>query len=241
MAAKTKIKLPTLQELADAGVHYGHRTRRWHPKMDEFIYDSREGIHIIDLPKTLDRLERAATFLQEQTKNGAQVLIVGTKRQAAETVEKLAQDNGIRHITVRWPGGLLTNFDNIKKTIRRYEELADQLKSKTRLDELSTRDKYRLIKEKDRLHKIVGGLVGMEKRPDLIIVIDPRREKTAVAEARKTHTPTIGIIDTNGDPGEVDYPIPGNDDALKSIEVLLGTLISAIKQPDTKAELSDKE
>ncbi len=229
MATTKGTTLPTLEDLAQAGVHFGHRTRQWNPKMQEYIYGVLDGVHIIDLEKTLNALKEATEYLSKRKKENATIVIVGTKRQAAPVVKSLAQEAGLFYVTERWPGGLITNFDNIHEAIVRYEELIKQMEDKEYVDSLTTKQKYINLKEIERSSKLFGGLKGITQKPDTLIVVDPRREKSAVHEANITDTPVVAIVDTNTNPQEVTYPIPGNDDALKSIEILLTTLVNALK------------
>jgi small subunit ribosomal protein S2 len=222
--------LPSLEEMYEAGVHFGHRTRRWHPKMKPFIYGIKEGVHLINLEKTYSQLEKALDLINRSEKEDLKpILLVGTKRQAAMVVKKLAQEHSLPYITDRWPGGLITNFDSIKKTIQRYIDIVAKIADTKVMAGLNNKSKFELLKEKARLEKVVGGLVQIEREPRLIILVDPKREKTAVHEARITNTKTIAIVDTNTDPSLVDIAIPANDDALRSIELILNSLIAGIK------------
>lgn len=234
--------LPTIEELAEAGVHFGHRTRQWNPKMKPFIYGVREGIHIVNLEKTLDQLKACTEFINEASKAGACVVIVGTKRQAAPVVREVAQKAGVHFIAERWPGGLITNFDNIKKAIDHYDELRTQLANTEAVKTMGAKKKFALIKEVERLGKIFAGLVGIKTAPNLIVVVDPRREKTAVAEARRSKAKIVGIVDTNTDPSVVDYPVAANDDAIKSVEIVLTAITQAIHTTNaSKAETSSNK
>ncbi|MCA9391919.1 30S ribosomal protein S2 [candidate division WWE3 bacterium] len=222
-------KLPTLEEMMEAGVHFGHRTRQWNPKMSEYIYGKLEGIHIINLEKTQEKLQQAVDLLSESLDKDATIVFVGTKRQAAPVVKAVAEDAGVFYITERWPGGLVTNFKTIQSAVKKYEELLEKINDKAYMESVSTKQKYILLKEAERQGKIFKGLQGLEKKPDVLVVIDPRREKTAIAEARKANLPIISIVDTNTDPDMVTHPIPANDDALRSIELILNTLGDSIK------------
>ena len=234
--------LPTIEELAEAGVHFGHRTRQWNPKMKPFIYGVREGIHIINLEQTLMQLKDCTAFISEASKAGACVVIVGTKRQAAPVVREVAQNAGVHFIAERWPGGLITNFSNIKKAIDHYDELRNELADTEAVKSMGAKKKFALIKEVERLGKIFAGLVGIKSAPNLIIVVDPRREKTAVAEARRSKAKIVGVVDTNTDPSVVDYPVAANDDAIKSVEIVLTAITKSIHKPDSgKAESASKK
>ena len=216
-----------LEELLAAGVHFGHQTRKWHPKMKPYIFGKREGFHIIDLVKTKEQLEEAISFLQKTVEEEKAIVFVGTKRQAAAVVEAQAKKAGVSYITNRWIGGILTNFESIQKTLQRLGNYEKRLKDAA-FEKLSTRDKFKLKKEYARSQILVGGIANLEKRPDLLIIVDPGFEKSAVSEANTAGIPIIALMDTNSDPTKIEIPIPGNDDALKSIEIILGLLTEAI-------------
>ncbi len=220
--------VPTLEEMLEAGVHFGHQTRKWNPKMNQFIFDAREGVHIINLEATYRQLQEALKFIKDKITPQTPVIVVGTKRQAAPVIKRIAVKKGLHYVINRWPGGLITNFENIRKPIQTYQELVEATSDTKQLEKLPTRRRYQLLKERDRHAKVYEGLVGLEHPPELLIVVDPRREQTAVQEARKKGIPTIGIVDTNTDPTLVDIPIPANDDALRSIELLLESLANAV-------------
>ena len=221
--------MPSLEQMLEAGVHFGHQTRRWHPRMKKFIFDAREGIHIINLEETYKQLENVIEVLSEKSAAGEQIVFVGTKKQAAPVVKRIAEETGIHYVINRWPGGLMTNFDNIRHAIERYQELDEFTKDEAKTKTVSTKEKFLRIKERDRLGKVVEGLRGLETPPTVLVIIDPRKESTAVSEAKKAHAVTIGIVDTNTDPNLVDFPIPANDDALKSIELILTALADVVK------------
>ena len=229
-----KTTLPTLEEMMAAGVHFGHRTRQWNPKMGKYIFGTLEGIHIIDLEKTYEQLENAIKFLEEKDPEKATIVFVGTKRQAAPVIAQIAGETGAYYITDRWPGGLITNFDNIRKAIEHYEELITQKEDTEKFEKLNNKDRFALLKEIDRLGKIFGGLRGLNRKPNILIIIDPRREKTALLEAQKGKATTISMVDTNSDPTGIDCPIPANDDALRSIETVLRPLADAASTKVTK-------
>ncbi len=215
-----------LKALVEAGVHFGHQTSRWNPKMRPYIYGARGGIHIIDLDKTAQLFKRAYHFVVEQVARGGHVLFVGTKRQAAEVVEEEASRAGQFYVTGRWLGGTLTNFRTVKKGIDRLREL-EEMEQGGELDRLSKKDALRLQREKEKLEKFLGGIKMMNGLPAVLFVVDPTHEHIAVREGRKLHIPVIALIDSNGDPDLVDYPIPGNDDAIRSIKLVTSRLADA--------------
>lgn len=233
------MELPTLEEMLEAGVHFGHQTKKWNPQMAPYIYTAREGIHVIDLAITQEKLQEAVDFLQKITQSGKPILFVGTKRQAAPVIKEQAQRANVFYSSERWIGGLITNFQNIRKTIARLEELDRVLADAEQVKDLSTRKKYVLIKEQEKLEKIAGGLRGLTEPPATLFVVDPKREQTPVHEADLKEIPVVALLDTNTDPTGIDYPIPGNDDAIHSIELVTKTLADAIievreKAPSTK-------
>lgn len=215
-----------MKQLLECGVHFGHQTRRWNPKMKPYIFTERNGIYIIDLQKTVKGLERAYDFVREVAKNGGSVLFVGTKRQAQDPIRDEAIRCGQFFINQRWLGGLLTNFATIRKRVNRMIELQA-------MDEDGTINKYpkkeiiQLRKEREKLEKYLSGIKEMRELPDALFIIDPRRETIAVLEARKLDIPVIAIVDTNCDPEMITYPIPGNDDAIRAIELIVGLMASA--------------
>lgn len=222
------MELPTLEEMLEAGVHFGHQTKKWHPQMAPYIYTAREGIHVIDLAITQEKLGEAVEFLQKLASEDKPILFVGTKRQAAPVIAKQAQRANVFYSSERWIGGLITNFKNIRKTIARLEELDEVLADAEQVKDLSTRKKYELIKEQEKLEKIAGGLRGLTKPPAALYVVDPKREQTPVHEAQLKEIPIVALLDTNTNPSGIDYPIPGNDDALRSIELVTKTLADGI-------------
>ena len=222
------VQLPTLEEMATAGVHFGHRTRQWNPKMEEYIYDVLDGIHLINLEKTQAQLQQAIDFLVVEKAGQKNVVFVGTKRQAAPIIRRVAENTNSYYVADRWPGGLITNFKSVGDAIRSYEELSAKMEDPIYLETLSSKEKSVILKKLERLNKIFAGLKGLTQPPDIIIAVDPRRERTAIAEAKLKGLTTIGIVDTNTDPSLVDYPIPANDDALKSIELILNTLANTL-------------
>jgi small subunit ribosomal protein S2 len=215
-----------MKELLEAGVHFGHQTRRWNPKMKEFIFGERNGIYILDLQKTHRMLQEALLFVQNLAGQGRTILFVGTKRQAQEAVAEEAQRCGMPYVTERWLGGLLTNFVTIRRSLDRLKDL-EAMSTDGRHDRLTKKEVAHLEKERMKLEKSLSGVKGMKTVPDAVFVIDTRKEAIAVAEARKLKIPVVGIVDTNCDPDEVDYVIPGNDDALRAIRLFAGRLADA--------------
>ncbi len=213
--------------LLEAGVHFGHQTKRWNPKMAEFIFTSRDDIHIIDLDKTVQKLEEAYSALYEACKDGGKALFVGTKKQAQEVSKEEATRCGGYYVTERWLGGTLTNFKTIKERINRLAEI-EKLESEGKFELLPKKEVAKLQKEYNKLNNILGGIRDMKKLPQAVIVTDPRIEINAIREARRLNIPVFGIVDTNSDPDDVDYVIPGNDDAVRSVKVLLGVLANAV-------------
>jgi len=217
----------TIRELLEAGVHFGHQTRRWSPKMKDYIFGERNGIYIIDLQKTHRLLNEALQHVQDLAAQGRTVLFVGTKRQAQEAVAEEAQRCGMPYVTERWLGGLLTNFVTIRRSLERTREI-EMVLSEGRGEQRTKKELARLEKERARLEKNLKGVRGMKATPDAVFVIDTRKEAIAVREARKLKIPVIGIVDTNCDPDEVDFVIPGNDDALRAIRLFAGRMADAV-------------
>jgi len=217
----------TMKELLEAGVHFGHQTKRWNPKMKEYIFGERNGIYIIDLQKTFRLLQDALQHVQELAAQGRIILFVGTKRQAQEAVAEEAQRCGMPYVNERWLGGLLTNFVTVRKSLDRLKEL-EMVAGDVRQERLTKKELARLEKERLKLEKNLLGIKGMKSVPDAVFVIDTRKEAIAVKEARKLKVPVIGIVDTNCDPDEVDYVIPGNDDALRAIKLFAGRMADAV-------------
>jgi small subunit ribosomal protein S2 len=219
-----------IKELLEAGVHFGHQTRRWNPKMKQYIFGERNGIYIIDLQKTHRLLQDALQFVQELAAQGKNVLFIGTKRQAQEAIAEEAKRCGMPFVTERWLGGLLTNFVTVRRSLERLRELEMTLTGpqEAQRERLTKKELAHLEKERQRLEKNLTGIKGMKSVPDAVFVIDTRREAIAVAEARKLKVPVIGILDTNSDPDEVDVPIPGNDDALRAIRLFAGKVADAV-------------
>lgn len=217
----------TLKELLEAGVHFGHKTQKWNPKMKKYIFGERQGIFIIDLQKTMAEFEKAYQYLKEAAANGKNILFVGTKKQAQSIIAEESERCKISYVDKRWLGGTLTNFGIIKNSIKQLKEFKDK-EEKGEFSGLSKKALAQINKEKARLEKSFGGIRNMDERPDIILIIDPVKEKTALTEARKVGIFTIGIIDTNGDPDLLDLCIPGNDDAIRSIKLLVNRIADAI-------------
>ncbi len=217
----------TMKELLEAGVHFGHQTKRWNPKMKDFIFGERNGIYIIDLQKTHRLLQDALQYAQDLAAQGRSLMFVGTKRQAQEAIAEEAQRCGMPYVNERWLGGLLTNFVTIRKSLDRLREL-ESMSTDGRHDRLTKKEVAQLEKERGKIEKNLKGIKGMKNVPDAIFVIDTRKEQIAVQEARKLKIPVIGIVDTNCDPDEVDYVIPGNDDALRAIKLFAGRMADAV-------------
>ncbi|GAB6932236.1 MAG TPA: 30S ribosomal protein S2 [Calditerricola sp.] len=217
----------SMKQLLEAGVHFGHQTRRWNPKMKKYIYTERNGIYIIDLQKTVRKMEEAYNFVRELAANGGTILFVGTKKQAQDSVREEAERCGMFYVNQRWLGGTLTNFQTIRKRIERLHEL-EQMETDGTFDVLPKKEVIRLRKEKQRLEKFLGGIKGMKSLPDAVYIIDPRKEKIAVAEARKLGIPIVAIVDTNCDPDEIDYVIPGNDDAIRAVRLITSKIADAV-------------
>ena len=217
----------SMKQLLEAGVHFGHQTRRWNPKMSEYIYVERNGIHIIDLQKTVKKLEESYDFIREISANGGEVLFVGTKKQAMDSVREEAVRCGMPFVNARWLGGMLTNFGTIQKRIKRLEQLKT-MESDGTFALLPKKEVIKLNLEREKLEKFIGGIAGMKKHPAALFIVDPRKEKIAVAEAKRLGIPIVAIVDTNCDPDEVDYVIPGNDDAIRAVRLIAGAMADAI-------------
>ena len=219
----------SMKQLLEAGVHFGHQTRRWNPKMNEYIFCERNGIHIIDLQKTVGKLEDAYNFVRGLAEKGETVLFVGTKKQAAETVKEEAERSGMYYVNARWLGGMLTNFKTMRTRIDRLAQLKKMQEDGT-FDMLPKKEVIKLMGEMEKLEKYLGGVKTMTKLPGALFVVDPRKEHNAIAEARKLHIPIVAIVDTNCDPDEVDYVIPANDDAIRAIRLISATMANAVQE-----------
>ncbi|MFH1190588.1 MAG: 30S ribosomal protein S2 [Candidatus Omnitrophota bacterium] len=216
-----------IKQLLEAGVHFGHQTKRWNPKMKKFIFGARSGIYIIDLEKTEECINAARDFLMEITSKGEFILFVGTKKQAQEVIKQEAIRSGMYYVTDRWPGGMLTNFATIKKSINRLKDI-EKMRIDGTFEKLTKKEVARLEKELTKLNKNFSGIVLMERMPKAVFVVDTKKEETAVREARRLGIPIIGLIDTNSNPSFIDYPIPGNDDATKSIRTVVSIIADTI-------------
>jgi small subunit ribosomal protein S2 len=225
--ARTALKVPTAEQLLEAGVHFGHLKRRWYPKMAPYIYTVKEGVHVFDLYKTQELLKNAANFLREVVAKGGKVLFVGTKRQAQEIVAREASRVGAFYLNKRWVGGLLTNFDSVKKNIVKMEDLEKKINEKS-LSQYTKKEQLLAARELAKLESDIGGLKGMRELPQALVLASAKSEEIAAAEARHREIPLVGIVDTNADPSKVNYPIPGNDDAAASIEIIIKTLADAV-------------
>jgi small subunit ribosomal protein S2 len=216
-----------MKQLLEAGVHFGHQTRRWNPKMAPYIFTDRNGIYIIDLQKTVRKIEEAYNFVRNLAAEGGTILFVGTKKQAQESVKEEAERCGMFYVNQRWLGGMLTNFQTIRRRIERLHEL-ERMEADGTLAVLPKKEVAELMHEKERLQKFLGGIKNMRKLPDAVFIIDPRKERIAVAEARKLKIPIVAIVDTNCDPDEIDYVIPGNDDAIRAVRLLTSKIADAV-------------
>ena len=217
----------SMKQLLEAGVHFGHQTRRWNPKMAKYIFTERNGIYIIDLQKTVKKADEAYAFMRSVAEEGKSVLFVGTKKQAQEAIKEEALKADMYFVNERWLGGMLTNFQTIQKRIARLKELETMEQDGT-FDVLSKKEVLSLRKEMEKLEKYLGGIKDMDKLPGALFIVDPRKERIAVAEAHKLHIPIVAIIDTNCDPDEIDYVIPGNDDAIRAVKLITGRMADAV-------------
>ena len=216
-----------MKQLLEAGVHFGHQTRRWDPRMAEYIFQARNGIHIIDLQKASKKIDEAYEFIKEQVEEGKTVLFVGTKKQAQECMKEAAIKSGMFYVDQRWLGGMLTNFDTIQKGIQRLKDLETMEQDGT-FDVLPKKEVIILKKEMEKLEKNLGGIKEMDKLPGVIFLVDPKKERIAILEAKKLGIPTVGIVDTNCNPEDLDYPIPGNDDAIRAVKLIADVMANAV-------------
>jgi small subunit ribosomal protein S2 len=230
----------TMKNLLEAGVHFGHQTRRWNPKMAPYIFTERNGIYIIDLQKTVKKVEQAYNFIREISSEGGEVLFVGTKKQAQEAVESEAKRCNMPYVNQRWLGGMLTNYKTIKKRIDRLHELG-KMEEDGIFEILPKKEVIQLKHEEERLEKFLGGIKNMEKMPDAIFIVDPRKERIAVKEAEILGIPVIAIVDTNCDPDEIDLVIPGNDDAIRAVELLTETMANAVLEGRQGEQIEEVE
>ncbi len=228
----------TMKSLLEAGVHFGHQTRRWNPKMAQYIFTERKGIYIIDLQKTVKLVDEAYDFVKNLVANGGEILFVGTKKQAQEAIESEAKRCGMHYVNQRWLGGMLTNYKTIRKRIDRLHEL-EKMEEDGVFEILPKKEVIKLKHERERLEKFLGGIKNMNKLPDALFVVDPRKEKIAVSEARILGIPVVAIVDTNCDPDEIDYVIPGNDDAIRAVKLLTETIANAVLEGKQGEQFED--
>jgi small subunit ribosomal protein S2 len=230
----------TMKQLLESGVHFGHQTRRWNPKMGQYIFTERNGIYIIDLQKTVRKMEEAYNFVRDISSQGGILLFVGTKKQAQETVQEEAERCGMYYVNSRWLGGTLTNYETIRKRIQRLREL-EQMEEDGTFTVLPKKEVMQLRAQKDKLERFLGGIKDMPGLPHAIYVVDPRKERIAVAEAKKLGIPVIAIVDTNCDPDEADYVIPGNDDAIRAVRLITSRLADAVLEGRQGEQMAEAE
>ena len=216
-----------MKQLLEAGVHFGHQTRRWDPRMAEYIFQARNGIHIIDLQKASKKIDEAYEFIKEQVEEGKTVLFVGTKKQAQECMKEAALKCGMYYVDQRWLGGMLTNFDTIRARVQRLKDL-EAMEQDGTFDVLPKKEVIGLKKEMEKLETNLGGIKEMDKLPGVIFLVDPKKERIAILEARRLNIPTVGIVDTNCNPEDLDYPIPGNDDAIRAVKLIADVMANAV-------------
>ena len=231
-----------MKQLLEAGVHFGHQTRRWDPKMAEYIFQARNGIHIIDLQKTSKKIDEAYDFMRSQAEEGKKVLFVGTKKQAQECMKEAAEKSGMYYVNQRWLGGMLTNFGTIRKRVERLNELETMQEDGT-FDVLPKKEVILLKKEMEKLEKNLGGIKDMTEIPGVLFVVDPKKERIAILEARKLNIPVVGLVDTNCNPEDVDYAIPGNDDAIRAVKLIADVMANAIiegNQGESEAPVAEE-
>ena len=232
-----------MKQLLEAGVHFGHQTRRWDPKMAEYIFQARNGIHIIDLQKTSKKLDEAYSFMREQAEEGKTFLFVGTKKQAQECMKEAAEKSGMYYVNQRWLGGMLTNFGTIRKRVERLNEL-ERMGEDGTFDVLPKKEVILLKKEMEKLEKNLGGIKDMTEIPGVMFVVDPKKERIAILEAKKLGIPVVGLIDTNCNPEDLDYVIPGNDDAIRAVKLISDAMANAIiegRQGESMEMASEEE
>ncbi|NLB90798.1 MAG: 30S ribosomal protein S2 [Clostridiales bacterium] len=228
-----------MKQLLEAGVHFGHQTRRWNPKMAPYIFTERNGIYIIDLQKTVRKVDEAYAFVRDLAMEGKTILFVGTKKQAQESIEVEAKRCNMYYVNHRWLGGMLTNFKTIRKRIDRLDAI-DAMEEKGQFEVLPKKEVIKLEREREKLNANLGGIRTMKKLPDALFVVDPKKEHIAVAEARNLHIPIVAIIDTNCDPDEIDYVIPGNDDAIRAIKLITGKMADAVLEGRQGVQMEDE-
>ncbi len=230
----------SMKQLLEAGVHFGHQTRRWNPKMAPYIFTERNGIYIIDLQKTVKKLDEAYMFVRDTVADGGSILFVGTKKQAAESIKEEAERCGMHYVNSRWLGGMLTNFKTIRRRIARLAQLRKMEEDGT-FELLPKKEVIRLNLEIDKLEKYLGGIKNMDRLPGALFIVDPRKERIAVAEAQKLGIPIVAIVDTNCDPDEIDYVIPGNDDAIRAVKLIAGAMASAVLESNQGEQMAEAE
>ncbi len=237
----------SMKQLLEAGVHFGHQTRRWNPKMARYIFTERNGIYIIDLQKTVKKLDEAYMFARDIAAEGGSILFVGTKKQAGDSVKEEAERCGMHYVNARWLGGMMTNFNTIRRRINRLSQLR-QMEEDGTFELLPKKEVIKLNLEIEKLEKFLGGIKNMDKLPKALFIVDPRKERIAVAEAKKLGIPIIAIVDTNCDPDEIDYVIPGNDDAIRAVKLIAGAMANAViegrqgqEEAVEEAEASEEE
>ena len=234
------MSIVTMKQLLEAGVHFGHQTRRWNPKMSKYIFTERNGIYIIDLQQTVMKIDEAYEFIKNTVLEGKKVLLVGTKKQAQESIQEHSKRCGMLYVNQRWLGGMLTNFKTIRKRIDRLHELKKMEENGT-FDLLPKKEVIRLKHEQEKLEKFLGGIEEMKELPGALYVVDPRKEKIAVAEAKKLGIPIVAIVDTNCDPDEIDYVIPGNDDAIRAVKLITSIIADAVLEANQGEQHEETE
>ncbi|KPL18262.1 MAG: 30S ribosomal protein S2 [candidate division Zixibacteria bacterium SM23_81] len=230
----------TMRQLLEAGVHFGHQTRRWNPKMKKYIFTDRGGIYIIDLKKTVVCIEKAYNLVAKKVEDGESILFVGTKKQAKEAVAEEAQRCGMHYVTERWLGGMLTNFQTVRRSLRRLEEI-EKMSQDGSYEKFTKKEVLKLEKERKKLEKTLGGIRAMNRLPGIVYVVDTKKERIAVAEANRLEIPIVAILDTNSDPDLVNYPVPGNDDAIKSIKLISKLVADAVLEAKEKVAVIPEE
>ncbi len=233
------VTMPTLREMLEAGVHFGHKTSRWDPRMNKFIFTAKSSVHVINLEKTAECLDAAMKFLSQASASGKNIVFVGTKKQAQDLVKKAANDCGAHYVTERWLGGTLTNFNIVLRGVKNLERMKLKVSS-PEYESMRKRDKVKLQKDIEKSERLVGGLIGMNSKPDVLILIGAHDEKNAICEAKKLGIPTVALVDTNANPGEIDYAIPANDDATKSISLFANLFAKVIKEGKVTKAASTK-
>jgi small subunit ribosomal protein S2 len=237
---RKKMSIVNMKKLLEAGVHFGHQTRRWNPKMADYIFTERNGIYIIDLQQTVGLVDKAYNYIKEVVANGQDILFVGTKKQAQESIEKEAKRCGMHFVSQRWLGGMLTNYKTISKRIDRLHEL-EEMEGSGKFELLPKKEVIQLRHEADRLEKFLGGIKNMKDLPGAMFVVDPKKEENAVKEAKIMGIPVVAIIDTNCDPDEIDVVIPGNDDAIRAIKLLTSVMADAVLEAKQGVQMKDEE